>query len=129
MQQRLTELRNNLLTLHKILLDSERATYEREVEKVSSPGQLFTLVVNNPWFAYLHEISRLVVEIDEAVDDKKRIVSTVETDRFVERAKILLVPAEQGESFQRRYYEALQRDPDVVLAHGAMMRALSAIQL
>jgi hypothetical protein len=39
-QQRLTDLRNALLSLHKTLLDSERASYERDVARIQSSSQL-----------------------------------------------------------------------------------------
>ena len=42
-QQRLTQLRNGLLTLHKTLLDSERASYERDIARISSSGELLNL--------------------------------------------------------------------------------------
>jgi len=70
-QQRLTQLRNGLLGLHKTLLDSERARYERDVERISSSGQLLNLVLYDPWFAWLHELSELVVLIDETLDAKE----------------------------------------------------------
>jgi hypothetical protein len=37
--------------------------------------------------------------------------------------RTLLSPTEEGEGFGRQYYDALQRSPDVVLAHAAV-RAL-----
>ena len=40
-KQRLTHLRNGLLSLHKTLLDSERATYERDIARISSSGELY----------------------------------------------------------------------------------------
>ena len=65
-QRRLAELRNGLLKLHKSLLDSESAVYDRDVKRITSRGQLLDLVLNDPWFAWLHELSELVVLIDEA---------------------------------------------------------------
>jgi hypothetical protein len=37
---------------------------------------------------------------------------------------MLLKPSEDGAGFGKRYYEALQRDPDVVLAHAAVKKLL-----
>src|ERR1051326_6198425 len=37
--QRLRDLRNGLLRLHKSLLDSERAAYERDVERITTTSQ------------------------------------------------------------------------------------------
>jgi hypothetical protein len=125
--QRLTDLRNGLLRLHKTLLDSERATYEHDVAKVTSRGHLLGLVMDDPWFAYLHELSRLVVTIDERLDAED-LPTSAEAAQFIHQARALLTPAEQGRGFEKRYFEALQRDPDVVLAHGAMVRLLSALR-
>ena len=64
--RRLTELRNGLLRLHKILLESERALYEHDIERIPSAGRYLELVMNDPWFAWLRQLSGLVVLIDEA---------------------------------------------------------------
>ena len=39
-QQKLTDLRNALLSLHKTLLESERAFYERDIARISSSSEL-----------------------------------------------------------------------------------------
>ena len=67
-KQRLTDLRNGLLGLHKTLLDSERGTYERDIARIGSSGELLKLVLYDPWFAWLHELSEFVVLIDETLD-------------------------------------------------------------
>jgi hypothetical protein len=38
----------------------------------------------------------------------------------------LLLPSEAGDTFARRYDEALQRQPAVVLAHGAVRKLLKS---
>ena len=125
-KQRLTDLRNGLLSLHKTLLDSERATYERDIARIGSSGELLKLVLYDPWFAWLHELSEFVVLIDETLDDKEGL-DGVNAERFVAQAWELLAPNETGTGFAKRYFEALQRDPDVVLAHGKMRKILTAL--
>jgi hypothetical protein len=125
--QRLTDLRNGLLGLHKTLLDSESAIYDHDVARITSRGHLLGLVMDDPWFAYLHELSRLVVEIDERLDAEEP-ATEAEAARFIQHARALITPAEQGRGFEKRYFEALQRDPNVVLAHGAMVRLLSTLR-
>jgi hypothetical protein len=39
----------------------------------------------------------------------------------------MLAPDETGTGFARRYFEALQRDPDVVLAHAKTRKLLTSI--
>ena len=125
-QQRLTELRNGLLGLHKTLLDSERAAYERDIARISSSGELLKLVLYDPWFAWLHELSEFVVLIDETLDAKEP-PQGIDAERLIAQAWELMAPNENGRGFAKRYFEALQRDPDVVLAHARMRKVLSGL--
>jgi hypothetical protein len=132
-KQRLTDLRNGLLSLHKTLLDSERGTYERDIARIGSSGELLKLVLYDPWFAWLHELSEFVVLIDETIDaledtkDAKQPSEAIDSERFISQAAELLAPNENGTGFAKRYFEALQRDPDVVLAHARMRKVLTAL--
>jgi hypothetical protein len=121
-KQRLTDLRNGLLSLHKTLLDSERAIYERDIARISSSGELLKLVLYDPWFAWLHELSEFVVLIDETLDGEQP--EGIDARRFIEQSRELIAPDETGSGFAKRYFEALQRDPEVVLAHARMRKVL-----
>lgn len=125
-RQSLKELRNSLLKLHKTLLDSERARYERDVERIQSIGHLLNLVLHDPWFAWLHELSELIVLIDEMLDNAE-LATPDDAVRMLAQARTLLTPAEYGQGFRRQYFEALQRDPDVVIAHGAAVKLLGKL--
>ena len=125
-RQRLIELRNGLLQLHKTLLDSERGTYERDVERIPSLNHLLSLVLHDPWFSWLHELSQFVVVIDETLDAEEPLTAG-DVDRLVDQARQLLSPEENGAGFGRRYFEALQRDPDVVIGHARMMKVFAAL--
>jgi hypothetical protein len=125
-RRRLTDLRNGLLKVHKTLLDCERARYERDIERITSTGQLLNLVLHDPWFAWLHELSELVVLIDETLDADEP-ATAADAGRLLAQARMLLTPSESGKGFRRQYYEALQRDPDVVIAHGAAMKLLVSL--
>jgi hypothetical protein len=132
-KQRLTDLRNGLLSLHKTLLDSERGTYERDIARIGSSGELLKLVLYDPWFAWLHELSEFVVLIDETLDAMDETPAAqepppaIDAERFISQAAELLAPNETGTGFAKRYFEALQRDPDVVLAHARMRKVLTAL--
>jgi hypothetical protein len=125
-QQRLTDLRNGLLGLHKALLESERAAYERDIARISSRGELLKLVLYDPWFAWLHELSEFVVLIDETLDAEEPPTG-IEAERLIAQALELLAPRESGRGFAKGYFEALQRDPDVVLAHARMRKVMSTL--
>jgi hypothetical protein len=114
--ERLQQARNALLHLHKMLVDSERATYEKIIGKISSPNHLLKLLTTDPWFAWLHPLSLLIVSMDEALDEKEPLTRE-KFEALFKESRALLAPSENGEGFSRHYFEALQRDPDVVFAH------------
>jgi len=119
--QELQELRDALLHLHKVLIESERVGYEKTVGTIQSPNHFFQLLTSDPWFAWLGPISQLIVAMDEALDGKEPVTAAM-VDAFTDQAHLLLVPSEEGQGFSRHYYDAVQRDPDVVLAHAAATR-------
>jgi hypothetical protein len=125
-RERLTTLRNGLLRLHLALLDSERAAYERDIRRIDGTGDYLTLVLNDPWFTWLRELSQFIVLIDETLDFAEPPTEE-EAERLIGRARALIAPVEDGAGFGRRYSAAMQRDPGVVLAHGTMMRVFEGL--
>ena len=114
-KQQLRQLRTRLLRLHKLLLDMERATYEKARGRVT-PGELLQLVINHEQFAWLHSISELIVRIDEALDAKEPMTSS-DARTLVESASGLLKASETGTEFERKYFQALQSEPQAVMLH------------
>lgn len=125
-RQRLTELREAMLPLHKALLEFERVGYEATFGKIQSPYQFLKLVMDDPWFTWLTPMTQLITVMDEMLDAKKEPLTVAGVDAVAERVKTLLVATEGGEGFSRHYDEALQRDPDVVLAHAAVAKLIRA---
>jgi hypothetical protein len=121
LKDRLEEVRQALLTLHKTLVDSERVTYEATMGAIRSPNQFLQLLTTDPWFAWLHPLSQLIVSIDEALDGKEPLTGAA-VDAVVKEANILLAPSETGDGFSHHYFDALQRDPNVVIAHADVMK-------
>jgi hypothetical protein len=120
--QRLRELRRGLLRLHKVLLDTERDAYEKVMGSVTS-GELLQLVISHEQFAWLHAVSELIVRIDEMLDADEP-VRTNEALNLLTQAHELLKPSETGGDFARKYYAALQREPEVVLSHRDVIKSL-----
>jgi len=120
---RLKEVREALLELHKTLLESERVGYEAAVGPIPSPNHFLRLLSDDPWFAWLHPLSRHIVSIDEALDRRIPLSST-ETASLLAQTRRMLVASEEGHGFPRSYFEALQRDPDVVFAHSRVVLLL-----
>ena len=124
----LTRVRTVLLRLHKTLLDFERQGYERDREKIPNSYAFLQLVMSDPWFAWLRQLSELIVEMDE-------LLAAKETPRdatalaLVEQASIMLTPSESGSEFQRKYFAAMQESPEVVLAHSEFAALLGPARL
>ena len=125
-RQRLLDMRCSLLSLHKALILAEQVTYERINGRVASTSQLLQLVLNDPWFTWLHPLSQLVIRIDELLDDDSELL-LVEVEHFLIEARTLIRPSEEGDGFERSYYEALQREPDVIFAHVEVKKLLTKV--
>lgn len=121
-RRQLDDVRRGLLKVHKALLDDARIRYEREQGRIEGSGALLRLVLNDPWFAWLHPLSGLVVQIDEllAADEP----TAADGDTLLNQARTLMRPDENGEGFQRRYHRAIQDVPDVLIAHVALGKFL-----
>jgi len=122
-RQSLAELREALLRLHKALIESERAGYEKTFGRIASPYQFWQLLTDDAWFAWLRPVSQLVAAMDEMLDGKEVLTATG-ADGLAARARSLLVAVSGNDGFSGHYDEALQRDPDVVFAHADVARCL-----
>jgi catechol 2,3-dioxygenase len=122
---RLGELRSRLLDLHKTLLDDAKVAYEMDRGRIPSAGALLQLVIGDPWFAWLQRLSGLIVRIDEMTVTEAK-ATDADAKALFDQIDRLLIPSETGADFARRYFEAMQRQPAVVLAHGEVKRVLKS---
>jgi hypothetical protein len=119
-REKLLALRLALLRLHKTLLDMERREYERVNGHVTA-GELFRLVIDHPQFAWLHNISEFVVRLDEALAAEAPITPQ-DTSSAIVLARKMFAPSESGDGFQKKYFDAIQFDPAVVMEHADLAR-------
>ncbi|MGA2431407.1 MAG: hypothetical protein ABSH13_23120 [Candidatus Acidiferrum sp.] len=119
-REKLVALRLALLQLHKTLLDMERREYERVHGKVNT-GELFRLVIDHEQFAWLHNISEFVVRLDESLAGEVP-VTPEDTRSAIMLARKMFAPSESGDAFQKRYFDAIQQDPAVVIEHAELAR-------
>jgi hypothetical protein len=119
----LRDLRLALLRLHKVLLDIERAAYEKAHGRVSS-GEMLQLVINGEHFAWLHAISELIVKMDEMFDAKEPLTADVAESLFAETER-LLKPSETGNTFQKKYDSMLQNNAEALVEHRKVAQILS----
>ncbi len=122
-RQRALDLRNALLALHKALIDSERVTFEKTMGAIQSPNHFLQLLTSDPWFTWLQPLSSLIVSMDEMLAQNEPL-AIGELDALASQTGRLLTPVEHGDGFSGHYFEALQRDPHVVLAHADVVRQL-----
>ncbi len=112
-----------LLRLHKALLDDERVAYERVHGRIPSNGAFLQLALNDAWFAWLRPLSQSIAKLDE-LSESDDAASRETIPALLVSVQTLLMPREEGEGFGRQYHDALQRSPDVVLAHAAVRSLL-----
>jgi len=90
-----------------------------------STGELFRLVLDHQQFGWLHNISEFVVRLDETLAGEVPITSE-DTRSAIGMARKLFVPSESGDAFQKRYFDAIQRDPAVVMEHAELARLFNS---
>jgi hypothetical protein len=122
--QRLRDLRNSLLRLHKALLESERVEYEQSYGRIQSKGEFFQLVIGHEWFNWLRPISQFIVQIDEAMSPKAAI--TLDTaNALLAQGRSLLQSLQEGNLSDQRYYQAIERDPEIKSMHTEVSKLLA----
>src|ERR1700759_3820255 len=119
-REKLVALRLSFLRLAKELLDMERRDYERLHGKVNT-GELFRLVIDHEQFSWLHNISEFVVRIDESLAGEDGVAGE-DTHNAIVLARKMFAPSESGDAFQKRYFDAIQREPAVVMVHADLAK-------
>ncbi|SFV09292.1 hypothetical protein [Pseudoduganella namucuonensis] len=125
LRTRLTALTRALRDLHKQMIHVETQYFGA----VGSPLEHLQLVANHPHFAWLQKLSGLMALIDERLDEAEPL-ATAEALAFRGALEALIGPSEQGDMEFRAKYNALLHDsPEIVMAHGAVRRALAGLTL
>ena len=114
----LSTLRRPLLDLHKTLVDAEREDYERGRGRMSD-GEFLKALIDDPAFAWLGALTAFIVQLEE-------LEPTEVPKEYLAQLRRLLKPDAGGSAFQRKYGELLQRRPEALVAHGAVMRTLQS---
>lgn len=115
----LPALRNQLLSLHKLLMNAERAAFEQEGKVIRSPLHFLQLLTEHERFAWLRQLSQLVVMMDEAMEEKPPITRE-QADALVQEARHLLIGSDEPDSFAARYAALRHREAAVAVAHAEL---------
>jgi hypothetical protein len=96
---------------------------------IRSRGEFFQLVLQDEWFSWLRPFSKFIVQIDEALGAKEEEPLTLNrANELLDGVRILISPSAEGTNRERRYYQAIQRDPNIALMHAEVSRLLATIR-
>jgi trans-aconitate methyltransferase len=115
------EIRNEMLRLHKTLLDIEKANYEAEFGKLS-PNQLLHLLFENEKFTWLRTISTLISEIDEMFASRKGIDEDLKRELYKKTHDLFDEEAVGDEEFKAKYRANLNTETDVAFHHVKILK-------
>ncbi|HEU0006704.1 MAG TPA: hypothetical protein VLA67_08765 [Nitrospiraceae bacterium] len=111
------EVHEKLLSLYSALIVAEQRTYERTHGQVRSTDELIQLLLSDPWFTWLCPLLDLLLRIDRLLDDDAFEITSINVENLLIEVRALTRPSFEGDGFERSYYEALHRSPEVLLAH------------
>ena len=120
----LNDIREQLLHLHKALLEYQKRTYETTNGPVQNPNHYYQLVVSDESFAWLKTLSALVVSIDELLESKET-KTEAEIDQIDQYTKNILTTPGRNGAFGTNYTEALKKDDAVAALHANVMKLIS----
>lgn len=119
----LKEARLQLLKLHKILVDNERETFEKNNGQVTS-GHFLNVLINDKNFEWLKKFSSLIVQIDEMFDLDDGVSANMIEDQLLQM-KNLLELTNSDDEFRAKYTKVLQDDPEIQDKHQQLIKILS----
>ena len=105
-------IRHKFLRFHKILLDWDRAVYERENGVVTS-GKFLELLLGDQRFAWLRTVSTLIVRIDESFDLDDGLSKDM-VDGFYEEIGNLFDDSDEYQEFKTKMKVALPMNPEAL---------------
>ena len=115
--------RDQLLSLHKSLVDFERAVYEGINGKVTA-GEFLNLLLQDADFSWLRRFSTLIVDIDEMFAQKDGFTEEA-VDIHLSKLRSIVLLNDDDEVFVARYQGALQQDLDAAAKQGELKRLLA----
>ena len=123
--QFLKDVRKPLLTLHKSILDHERAAYEK-VNGPVTPAAFLQQLIGGADFRWIAPLSTAIANIDELLEDEK-----LTADDRVAGAQAIAALVESDapdNAFRQRYLPLLQESPAILHEHGRVVQALRSIE-
>lgn len=121
----LKEIREQLLQLHKALMEYQKRAYESTVSPIQNPNHYYQLVVSDESFAWLKTLSALVISMDELLESTEA-KPEAEINQIAKYTKTTLTTTGGGNgAFGTKYTEALKKDEAVAALHANLMKLIS----
>lgn len=108
--------------LHKALIDATQREFEKTHGRITNPYALFTIVANDPAFAWLQPMTRAIVEVEDVASRKDP--APTEADVKEARSKLEKLLKTAGEPFADKYLALLQSSPDIAVEDGRFHAAM-----
>jgi hypothetical protein len=112
-------------TLHKALIDATQREYEKIHGRVTNPYALFTLVANDPAFAWLQPMTRAIVDVEDILG--RMVPPPAEADVKASSEKLQQLLKTAGQPFADRYLALIQTTPDIAVEDGRFHAELREI--
>ncbi len=144
-RETLAGLGASLRSLHRVLVERSRRDFERQRHAILGAGELLKLLTSDAHFAWLRELSELIVDLDIFLDvdpapgddDAAAVRAEVErlltpppgvaTDVAGAAAEPAAPDVAPAPGFGAHYWIYVHDDPQVAIAHGEVKQALSRL--
>jgi hypothetical protein len=123
--QFLKDVRRPLLSLHKSILDHERAAYEKANGSVT-PAAFLQQLISGADFRWISPLSTAIANIDELFEDDK--VTAGDRIAGAQAIAALFEPDAPDNAFRQRYLPLLQESPAILHEHGKVVQALRSAE-
>lgn len=113
-KQALNTLSRSILAVHRSLLHFQKEIYESANDRKLSPHEFLHLTMTDPDFEWLKALSTMIVQIDEAVDDKERKTELAEIRvQAVAELRELFIDPSKNQEFKARIIQALEKNASI----------------
>lgn len=121
----LNQVSKALLRLHKSLLDDERVIYETVNGPVTSPHEMFRLVMSHQQFTWLGKISSLIALLDEATSVRRPATEATAQGLLAEVVALLKMESDD-QTFVERLQRVLKRSAEAKTNYDEALKIATA---
>jgi hypothetical protein len=121
----LKHLSSILARVHKELMEYQFQMLEKTSGSAIPPGARLQILINDPQFAWLRQLSQLMALMDDTAFQKEPVTEEQMAAVKEGTKKLLFTPSD--DEFSRHYTAICKAVPDLILEHGKVRAALNLI--